>query len=252
MPPARDRSPYPVASMPLTILIADDDLGTRLSVSDYLEMLGYSVIVAENGQQALALVQQYQPHLIVTDIAMPEMDGYELVRRVRVRPEFRLLPVIFLTARTSTQERIRGYQLGCDNYLPKPFELEELGAVIRSLLERYAHFAQTTSLPNQSPVEPTPDRDSQQNSLSSPPESTELLVGRSTSRTSVADSFSFTQREQEVLNLLTDGLSNAKIGDRLHLSPRTIEKYVSNLLRKTDTNNRSELVRLAIENRLVD
>ncbi|NEP42566.1 MAG: response regulator transcription factor [Okeania sp. SIO2H7] len=233
--------------MPLTILVADDDLGTRLSVSDYLEMLGYSVIAAENGQQALALVEQYQPHLIVTDIAMPEMDGYEFVRRVRVRPEFRLLPVIFLTARTSTQERIRGYQLGCDNYLPKPFELEELGAVIRSLLERYAHFAQTASVPSLSSVEA-----SDRYSLSDGTGATEFLVGSSTTRTSVADSFNFTPREQEVLNLLTDGLSNARIGDSLHLSPRTIEKYVSNLLRKTDTNNRSELVRFAIEHRLVD
>ena len=82
--------------MPLTILVADDDLGTRLSVSDYLEMLGYSVIPAENGQQALVLVEKYHPHLIVTDIAMPQMDGYDFVRRVRTRPEFRLLPVVFL------------------------------------------------------------------------------------------------------------------------------------------------------------
>lgn len=244
--------PYSLGSMALTILVADDDLGTRLSVSDYLEMLGYSVIVAENGEQALVFVQQYQPHLIVTDIAMPSMDGYELVRRVRVRPEFRLLPVIFLTARTSTQERIRGYQLGCDNYLPKPFELEELAAVIRSLLERYAHFAQTTPLLNLSTVEATNTKESGWDSISAPTERTQLLVGRSTSRTSVADSFSFTRREQEVLNLLTDGLSNTKIGGFLHLSPRTIEKYVSNLLRKTDTKNRSELVRFAIENRLVD
>ena len=67
---------------------------------------------------------------------MPAMDGYELVRRVRRQPPLRLLPVIFLTERTSTQERIKGYQLGCDAYLPKPFELEELGAVVRNLLER--------------------------------------------------------------------------------------------------------------------
>jgi DNA-binding NarL/FixJ family response regulator len=237
--------------MPLTILVADDDLGTRLSVSDYLEMQGYSLIIAENGKEALVLVEQYHPHLIVTDIAMPEMDGYEFVRRVRVRPEFRLLPVVFLTARTSTQERIRGYQLGCDNYLPKPFELEELGAVIRSLLERYAHFAQTTSGPSQSAGEAT-NNNSPSSSVSGAVEAKEPFVDSSLLRNSVADFLSFTQREQEVLNLLTDGLSNAKIGNNLHLSPRTIEKYVSNLLRKTDTNNRAELVRFAIENRLVD
>ena len=128
--------------MPLTVLVADDDLGTRLSIGDYLEICGYSVITAQNGKEALGLVEEYQPHLIVTDVTMPEMDGYEFVRRVRLRPAFRLLPVIFLTERTSTQERIRGYQLGADNYLRKPFELEELGAVIRSLLDRYALIAQ--------------------------------------------------------------------------------------------------------------
>ena len=98
--------------MPLTILVADDDFATRLSITDYLEITGYSVIAAENGKEALGLVDEFQPHLIVTDITMPEMDGYEFVRRVRSRPAFRLLPVIFLTERTSTQERIRGYQMG--------------------------------------------------------------------------------------------------------------------------------------------
>jgi len=131
--------------MPLTILVADDDFATRLSINDYLEILGYSVIAAENGKEALGLVEEFQPHLIVTDITMPEMDGYEFVRRVRTRPAFRLLPVIFLTERTSTEERIRGYQMGCDNFLAKPFELSELGVVIRSLLDRYALIAQASS-----------------------------------------------------------------------------------------------------------
>jgi DNA-binding response OmpR family regulator len=122
--------------MPLTILVADDDLGTRLSIGDYLQTIGYLVVSAENGQEALKLVEEYQPHLVVTDITMPQMDGYELVSRIRQRPTSRLLPVVFLTARNDTQERIRGYQAGCDVYLSKPFELQELGAVVRNLLER--------------------------------------------------------------------------------------------------------------------
>ena len=122
--------------MPLTILVADDDLGTRLSIGDYLESIGYSVISAQNGRDALRLVEESQPHLIVTDITMPQMDGYELVRQIRQRPILRLLPVIFLTGRTATDEKIRGYQLGCDVYLEKPFELPELGAIVRNLLER--------------------------------------------------------------------------------------------------------------------
>lgn len=231
--------------MPLTILVVDDDLGTRLCLSDYLEISGYSVIKAENGQHALDLVEKSQPHLIITDIAMPEMDGYELVRRVRARPTFRLLPVIFLTAHTSTEERVRGYQLGCDIYLPKPFELPELGAVVRSLLERYALIAQVapklSSLPTNSQSYETEKR------------SEKLLYSEAASQSVTANAnISLTEREQQVLSLILNGLSNIQIGDRLYLSPRTIEKYVSSLFRKTNTSNRAELVRFTMENYLAN
>ncbi|WP_434221751.1 response regulator transcription factor [Limnospira platensis CENA597] len=222
--------------MPLTLLVVDDDLGTRLSISDYLEMSGYFVISATNGQEALQLVEKHQPHLIVTDIAMPEMDGFELVKRVRSQPIFRLLPVIFLTAHTSTEERIRGYQLGCDNYLPKPFELEELGVVIRSLLERSQLIeAEWRSRINEPPSNHT-----------SPSHKRHHFHSLSTTN------IHLTEREQQVLNLLTEGLSNIKIGNSLHLSSRTVEKYVSSLLRKTDSSNRAELVRFALENDLIN
>jgi DNA-binding NarL/FixJ family response regulator len=226
--------------MPLLILIADDDPGIRLSVSDYLELSGYSVLAAKNGQEALKLVEEYQPHLVVTDIAMPNMDGYELVRRVRQRPVFRLLPVIFLTAHTATKERIRGYQMGCDAYLAKPFDLEELGAVVRNLLER----SQMIESQWRSRVQASELQNSQPNDKPEYP-----MRHSGTPLVDFAQTLS--QREQEVLELLSAGFSNIQIGDKLHLSPRTVEKYVSSLLRKTETSNRAELVRFAMEHNLV-
>jgi DNA-binding NarL/FixJ family response regulator len=211
--------------MPLTILVADDDLGTRLSISDYLEQAGYTVVMAANGLEALKLVEEHQPHLIVTDVTMPQMDGYELVRRVRQKPALRLLPVVFLTARTETHERIRGYQVGGDVYLPKPFELQELGVIVRNQLERLQMIELEWRSRNPSPGA---------NGLN--PNFPALKL---------------TEREQEVLTLLAEGLSNVQIGDRLHLSPRTVEKYVSSLLNKTDTSNRAELVRFAVDHHLV-
>lgn len=222
--------------MPLTILVADDDLGTRLSIGDYLELCGYSVVSAENGRKAIEMVDDYQPHLIVTDITMPLMDGYELVRQVRRQPAFRLLPVIFLTARTNVEERIRGYRLGCDVYLPKPFELEELGAVVRNLLER----SQMIESEWRQRIRSNDVEDDRVMQLEPKPTSTLTL------------SLDLTPREQEVLAVVVEGLSNGQIGDRLHLSPRTIEKHVSSLLRKTDTNNRAELVRFALEHHLIE
>ncbi|OLP20158.1 DNA-binding response regulator [Leptolyngbya sp. 'hensonii'] len=227
--------------MRLTILVADDDPGTRLSISDYLEMSGYSVVAAENGQEALALVEEYQPHLMVTDITMPQMDGYELVRRVRQKPSFRLLPVVFLTARTDTRDRIRGYQLGCDLYLPKPFELDELGAVVRNLLER-SQLIQTQMIKQQ--------WQAAEQSAGAVLEAEKVGLMK-TSDGPVEARIILTQREQEVLKLLAHGLSNAQIGDRLHLSPRTVEKHVSSLLRKSDANNRAELVHYAMGHDLI-
>ncbi|MBE9128884.1 MULTISPECIES: response regulator transcription factor [unclassified Coleofasciculus] len=231
--------------MPLTILVADDNLGTRLSVSDYLEMSGYSVVTAEDGQEALSLIDTYHPHLIVTDINMPKMDGYALVQKVRQKPAFRLLPVIFLTERSSTEERIRGYQLGCDLYLPKPFEMKELGAVIRNLLER-SQIVQTELRFSSTEAVQTPLPTAVGESVP------KLNPMHSETVQTQSDALHLTKREQQVLDLLTKGLSNGEIGNQLHLSSRTVEKYVSSLLRKTETSNRAEIVRFAMENRLVD
>ncbi|MGK7895085.1 MAG: response regulator [Xenococcus sp. (in: cyanobacteria)] len=221
--------------MPLLILIAEDDPGIRIAIHDYLEISGYSVITAEDGEQALSLLEKYHPHLLISDINMPKHDGYQLVKQIRQLPEFRLLPVIFLTEYASVEQRIKGYKSGCDIYLPKPFEINELGAIIRNLLERSQIIGQELFSSRQ---KPQPEPVKVNNNLE---KYTNLLT----------EQIKFTNREQQVLNLLSQGFSNMDIGKQLHLSHRTIEKYVSGLLRKTETSNRAELIRLALENNLV-
>ena len=227
--------------MPLTILVADDDLGTRLSISDYLDLSGYSVITVDNGIDALDMVEKRHPDLMVTDIMMPQMNGYELVRRVRQLSAFRLLPVILLTERTKTQERILGYQSGCDLYLPKPFELEEIAAAIRNLLERSQVIKSECRFLYQEEISFATYTKAKNGHISIPTQMQQSQVLTP-----------LTVREKEVLDLLTHGFSNVEIGNHLHLSPRTVEKYVSSLLRKTETSNRAELVRFAIKHDLVE
>jgi DNA-binding NarL/FixJ family response regulator len=226
--------------MPLTILLAEDDEATRLSIGDYLDLEGYTVVMATDGETALEKVFHHQPQLLITDIAMPHLDGYALVQQIRQHLALRLLPVIFLTAHNQTADRIKGYQVGGDIYLPKPFELSELGAVVRSLLERsqvmQAAWIQEVAL-----------QTAQQLALKAEAHGSGDYA--LTAPTSLGPAL--TAREQDVLALLSDGLSNAQIGDRLFLSPRTVEKYVSSLLRKTDTHNRSELLRFALSHHLV-
>jgi DNA-binding NarL/FixJ family response regulator len=227
--------------MSLLILVAEDDPAMRLSISDCLEFCGYSVITAEDGQQALSMVEKYHPHLLISDIKMPKKNGYELLKSIRKLPQYRLLPVILLTECNATIERIHGYQVGCDLYLPKPFEMEELRAIVRNLLERSQiihselrfsqneHHLAASEGALELTKNATDDRDD--------PESENKL--------------DLTKRETEVLQQLIEGHSNIEIGQKLHLSHRTIEKYVSSLLRKSQLNNRIELVRYAIEHHLV-
>jgi DNA-binding NarL/FixJ family response regulator len=225
--------------MPLFILVAEDDPAIRLSINDYLEFNGYSVITAENGEQALSMLEKYHPHLLISDIKMPYKNGFELIKSIRRLPQYRLLPVILLSEFTEKTARIHGYQVGCDLYLPKPFELDELGAIIRNLLERSQAIHSELRFPQGDQIEPT----------SVLPRSSELhSADKDHDFSKLYERLQLTQRETEVLKLLIEGRSNIEIGQQLHLSPRTIEKYVSSLLRKSDLNNRIELICYAMEN----
>ncbi len=119
--------------MPKTILIADDAANIRLMVKDYLQEKGYRVVTAENGQAALYVARHEKPDLILLDIMMPELDGYDFIRTFRKEAE---TPIILLTARLEEEDKVLGLELGADDYLTKPFGLRELMARIRAVLRR--------------------------------------------------------------------------------------------------------------------
>lgn len=116
-----------------TILIADDDPQLLRLMSRNLQMDGYDVITASDGQQALERIEQKMPDLLLLDVMMPKMDGFTLCYRVR---EFSAVPIIMVTARGQDQDRVRGLDLGADDYLSKPFGIEELLARVRAVLRR--------------------------------------------------------------------------------------------------------------------
>ena len=235
--------------MPLLILVAEDDPAMRLSISDCLEFCGYSVIAAQDGQQALSMVEEYHPHLLISDIKMPKKNGYELVKSIRKLPQYRLLPVILLTECNDTVDRILGYRMGCDIYLPKPFEMEELSAIVRNLLER-SQIINSELRFSQNHISSASDDSDRKLTISK--STCEILdTAIDSERQKLEDWLDLTKREREVLEQLVEGHSNIEIGQILHLSHRTIEKYVSSLLRKSQLNNRIELVRYAMKHHLV-
>ncbi|TMF50356.1 MAG: response regulator transcription factor [Chloroflexi bacterium] len=117
----------------MTILIVDDEARIRDFVRMNLEMEHYGVLEASNGIEALEHLREHLPDLIVLDVTMPEMDGFETLRHIR---EVSTIPVIMLTVRQTDQDKIRGLDLGADDYLGKPFNPRELLSRIRALLRR--------------------------------------------------------------------------------------------------------------------
>jgi two-component system, cell cycle response regulator len=116
------------------ILVVDDNPDNLEIISTRLRFRGYEVAVAERGEEAIAKVYEADPDLILLDIMMPDMDGYEVARRIRSRKDLAYIPIIVVTARDSTEDKVTGLDAGADDYLTKPINFPELEARVRSML----------------------------------------------------------------------------------------------------------------------
>jgi diguanylate cyclase (GGDEF)-like protein len=134
------------ASRPDLILVVDDDVDIARFVQVNLKIHGFDVLVAGDGQEALDLVEHHRPDLAVVDLMMPRMDGLELTRRLRANPLTSALPVIMLTAKGMTVDKVVGLTAGADDYLVKPFDTLELIARVRSTLRRNQEFREVSPL----------------------------------------------------------------------------------------------------------
>ncbi|MEG4317556.1 MULTISPECIES: response regulator transcription factor [unclassified Microcoleus] len=228
--------------MSARLLLVDDEPGLREAVQAYLEDSDFSVEVASNARDGWELLQQMNPDLVISDIMMPQVDGYQFLKQVREDPRYKALPVVFLTAKGMTGDRIQGYQAGCDAYLSKPFDPDELVAIVTNLLARRAAAKETGGNAESPDIAALASQMARIESL---------LSGRSAIVQSASPvKIDLTPREQSVLDLVAQGLMNKEIARRLETSVRNVEKYVSRLFSKTGTNSRTELVRYALEHGL--
>ncbi|HEY9663005.1 MAG TPA: response regulator transcription factor [Allocoleopsis sp.] len=201
------------------LLLIDDDPNLILLVKDYLEFRGYEVVTAENGQEALEVLDKDTPDMIICDVMMPQMDGYALVEHVRKNPRTSWIPVLFLSAKGQSQDRVKGLNTGADVYMVKPFEPEELVAQVESSLKQASRLIQR-----------------QEKTADAAP------------RIQVPFDVELTPTELRVVQYVARGMANREIAEELNVSQRTIESHVSNMLGKTGLHNRTELARWAIEN----
>ena len=116
------------------ILVVDDTSANIQAVTAILREHGYQISVATNGRQALSVLERVRPDLILLDVLMPEMDGFEACRRIKHNPAYQDIPIIFLTAKTDATDIVRGFELGAVDYVPKPFNAYELLARVNTHL----------------------------------------------------------------------------------------------------------------------
>ncbi len=203
------------------LLVVDDEPNLLRAVAACLKAEDFEVSTARSGNEALMQLAESVPDLIISDIRMPGMDGYKLARQLRGSPRTALVPIVFLTAKDETADRIEGFRAGIDAYLTKPFEPAELIAVVKGILNRvertHSEIARLVSSGNaqEAPV--------------------------------IFQDESLTEAESRVATAVSRGLSNKEIAAELEISVRTVENHISHILDKKGFSNRVEIARYVLE-----
>jgi len=203
------------------LLVVDDEPNLLRAVAACLKAENYEVSTARSGHEALLQLAESVPDLVISDIRMPGMDGYKLARQLRGSPRTALVPIVFLTAKDETADRIEGFRAGIDAYLTKPFEPDELIAVVSAILQRVERtHSQIARLVSAGKVDDT--------SVSFPDEA-------------------LTDAENRVAVAVSRGLTNKEIAAELEISVRTVENHISHILDKKGFSNRVEIARYVLE-----
>jgi DNA-binding NarL/FixJ family response regulator len=209
-----DRAPEKIKSM-YSILVIEDDPSYTSMMDVILQMEGFDVRTALDGQSGLVLIREKRPDLILCDIMMPEMDGHTLLEALRREKALADIPFIFVTAMVDRVDVRRGMSAGADDYLPKPFSAEELLAAVTSRIRRH----EIINLHHGS---------------SAYQEEEAILRSR------------ITRREREILLMVGQGATSREIAVQLGVALKTVEVHRANMMNKLDAVNAASLARWAV------
>lgn len=201
------------------LLVVDDEAHLLRALEALLAGEGFEVTTARSGAEAMVKLAQSVPDLIISDIRMPGISGYELARQLRDSSRTALVPIIFLTAKGESGDRIEGFRAGVDAYFTKPFIPGELLAAVKSILSRvertHAEIAK--------------------------------MIGRSEKEETGFYDEALTEAENNIAIAVARGLSNKEIAAEMQISVRTVENHISHILDKKNFSNRVEIARHVLE-----
>jgi len=207
------------------ILVVEDEKNIRMNLMDILDMSGYSVSTAENGSDAILMMQESLPDLVISDIRMPLMDGKQLLIHMRKEMPLRNVPFLFLTSKIEPEDIREGMNHGADDYITKPFKYKELLKAIETRLKKHESFIADT-LKNQKLKET--DTHSKK--------AAELTVYLNKLSTS----------ELRVLKEVAKNLSSDQIAGQLYLSGKTVQNHRHNMVKKLSLKGQNSLLEFAI------
>ena len=203
------------------LLVVDDEPHLLRALEALLGGAGFEVMTARSGSEAMVKLAQAVPDLIISDIRMPGINGYELARQLRDSSRTALVPIVFLTAKGESGDRIEGFRVGVDAYFTKPFIPGELLAAVKNILSRvertHAEIAR--------------------------------MIGRSDKDDAGFYDEALTEAENKIAVSVARGLSNKEIAAEMQISVRTVENHISHILDKKHFSNRVEIARHVLENK---
>ncbi len=212
------------------ILVVDDDAKIVRLVRTYLERDGFSVVTAGDGPGALAAIEAHQPALVVLDLMLPELDGRAVIRAVRRDEEAGATPILVLSARGTTIDRIAGLEDGADDYLPKPFSPAELVVRVKAILRRVAQPAAEPAGVSAPPGRPTGTRINHNDLVLDPERHEVTIAGRAVQLTHVEFRLLQTLLEADGRVLSRDQLLDAVWGsDQSEVLDRTVDVHIRRL-----------------------
>jgi len=206
------------------ILVVDDERMLRESICTLLDLYGFKAMGAENGIQAKQLIHEFNPDLLLCDVKMPQMDGYEFLNAVRQGSSGIGLPFIFMSAKVEKDDIRKGMNLGADDYLTKPFIKEDLLKAINTRLERYNNMK--TAFKQSGETEG---------------------LNMKFSRDEVNEKLKkLTKTEKKVLRLVAEGKTSRQIAEILFVSFKTIENHRANMADKLSISGKLSLITFAV------